>query len=102
MSQFVAWIYNTWQQVPVAVRAGVSLFVMGLVTAGMAFGWHFPTDWLDAKLQVAAFWVFIVPVAYGLFQKQIWPPLFAWILTVLGLAYTAQVGKRPLRLVKGA
>ncbi len=101
MSLAIAWIYNTWAKVPAAVRAGLSLFVMALVTAGMAFGWHFPTDWVDAKQEIALFWVFIVPVAYGLFQKWIWPPLFAWLLTLLHLGYTAQVGKsKPLLLIK--
>ena len=96
MSAIVVWIYNTWAKVPAPLRAGLSLFAIGLVAVALAFGWKWPTDWADAKAEVAAFWLVVVPAAYGLFQKWLWPPLLAWLLTFLGLAYTSTK-----RLVKG-
>jgi hypothetical protein len=81
-------IYAYWQMVPAGVRAGLGLLVMGVVAAGLAFGWRFPADWADAKEQLAAFWLIVVPIAYGIFQKSIWPPLFEWVLSLMGLAQT--------------
>ena len=90
MQSLIAAIYAYWQKIPAGVRAGITLLVLGVVAAGFAFGWHFPTSWVDAKEQVAAFWLVVVPIAYGIFQKSIWPPLFAWILVLLGLAPTVE------------
>ena len=88
MASIIAWLYNHWQLVPAGVRAGLSLLIMGVISAGLAFGWHFPSSWVDAQEQLAAFWIVLVPIAVGIFQKSIWPPLFAWILTLLGLTYS--------------
>ena len=85
MQNLVVTIYNTWMLVPAGVRAGVVLLVTAVVSMGMAFAWHFPADWADAREQLAAFWLVVVPVAVGIFQKSIWPPLFAWILQRLGM-----------------
>lgn len=86
----IAAIFAGWQKVPAGIRAGVGLFVVGIVSTGMAFGWHWPADLADAKEQVAAFWLILVPAAYGLFQKTIWPPLWAWLLSLLALAPTIE------------
>ena len=101
MQNAIIWIHNLWQQIPAGVRAGLGLLVMGVVAAGLSFGWHFPADWADAREQLAAFWLVVVPIAYGIFQKSIWPPLFTWLLAQFGLVFTAQFGKKPLLLVKG-
>lgn len=96
MQNILATIYAYWQKIPEGVRAGLGLLVMGVVAAGLAFGWHFPADWADAKAELAAFWLVVVPIAYGIFQKSVWPPLFDWILTLLGLASTID-GKELVR-----
>lgn len=85
MQTIVTTLYNLWAQIPAGVRAGVSLLIAGVVATGMAFGWHWPSSWADVSAQVAAFWLVLVPVVVGIFQKSIWPPLFAWILSLLHL-----------------
>ena len=86
MQAILVRIYALWQQIPAGVRAGLGLLVMGVFAAGLSFGWHFPADWADAKEQLAAFWLIVVPVAYGIFQKSLWPALFDWFLTLLDLS----------------
>jgi hypothetical protein len=89
MQNIITTIYKDWQQVPVGVRSGVSMLVAAVVATGMAFGWHWPTDWADVQAQVAAFWLVVVPVVVAVWQKSVWPPLFAWILSLLGMGLDA-------------
>ena len=94
MTSFITWLYGIWQSIPAGVRAGVVTLAVTLVSLGMAFGWVFPSDWTSALKEVAAFWLVAGPIAWQVFQKSLWPPLFAWILTFLGLAPT--IDKRQL------
>ena len=96
MQSIITTLYNLWQQVPAGVRAGISLLVAGVIATGMAFGWHWPTSWTDVQAQVAAFWLVVVPVVVGIFQKSIWPPLFAWILSLLHLGVISSPSRREL------
>jgi ABC-type sulfate transport system permease subunit len=99
MNSVVAYIYNLWQQIPAGVRAGLTLLVVAVFSTALSFGWKLPTDWANAQEQVAAFWLVLVPVVVAVWQKSIWPPLFAWILTLLGLQ---PVFGHRLTLVKAA
>lgn len=93
----LAKVYAGWEWLSPGIRAGVSLFVVSLIGVGLAFGWQWPSNWTDAKAEIAAFWVVIIPAAYGLFQKYIWPPVLAAILKMLGLSVTvAATGRRVL------
>jgi hypothetical protein len=85
MQALVKNIYNAWVQVPAGVRAGISLAFAALIGLIWAFNWALPTDWAGAKEQIVAFWVIAAPVLWGIFQKSIWPPLFAWLLQLLAL-----------------
>jgi hypothetical protein len=96
MQLWITWLYGLWQQIPAGVRAGVSLLVAGVIATGMAFGWRWPTDWADVQAQVAAFWLVLVPVALGIFQKSIWPPLFAWLLSLIKLGVVEIPGQTAL------
>ena len=102
MQKIVQTIYNAWVKIPAGLRAGFVAFVAVLVTAALAFTWRFPNNWAEAKDEVNLFLLFIVPIAYAAFQKTIWPPLFAWLLTLLQLQYTASAAMQPPQLVKAA
>jgi hypothetical protein len=88
MTSFISWLYGTWEAIPAGVRAGIAAVVVALVSAGLAFGWSFPSNWADALKEVSAFWLVAGPVAWQVFQKSLWPPLFAWLLTLIGLEPT--------------
>jgi hypothetical protein len=88
MQNIIVTIYTYWQKLPAGLRAGLVLLVTAVVATALAFGWTLPSNWADAKAEVAAFWLVLVPVIVAVFQKSVWPPLFAWILTLLGLAPT--------------
>ena len=83
-------IYAAWQKLPAGLRAGFTLLVTAIIATALAFGWRLPTDWADAQEQVAAFWLVLVPVVVAVFQKSVWPPLFAYILSLAGLAPTVE------------
>lgn len=103
MGSLIAWIYNKWAKVPVALQAGVTALVVAVIAIGMAFGWHWPSDWADVQAQVAAFWLVAAPIAWGIFQKQIWPPLFAWIISMLGMYYVGGIqGAKTRSVLKAA
>ena len=90
MTSFVRLVYAYWQKLPAGLRAGLVLLVTAVVATALAFGWRLPSDWADAKAEVAAYWLVLVPVIVAVFQKSVWPPLFAWILTLLELAPTIE------------
>ena len=88
MTALIQTIYAYWQKIPAGIRAGLSLLGAAVLATVLAFGWRIPSDWADAQAQIAAFWLILVPVVVGIFQKSIWPPLFAWLLSQLQLAPT--------------
>lgn len=95
---FIATIYGAWQNLPAGLRAGITVLVMGVIATAAAFGWTIPTDWVNAVAQIHAFWLVVVPVALAIFQKSVWPPLFAYILSLLGLTALVAPGE-PRRLI---
>ena len=96
MQNIIATIYAYWQKLPAGVRTALSYSVAVLVAAAIglsqAFGWAIPGSIAGAKAEVIAFLTYAVPVlavlAAQLIRSQIWPPVFAWILSLLGLAPT--------------
>ena len=90
MQQLIGTIYAKWQKLPKGFRAGLTILGTAILATVLAFGWRLPTDWIDAQAQLAAFWLVLVPVVVAVFQKSVWPPLFAWWLAQLGLAPTIE------------
>lgn len=94
MASFISTVYFYWQKVNPGIRAGISLFVMGILGAVLAFGWTWPSDWVNFTGQIHAFWILLVPAVYALFQKDLWPPVLAYVLKLFGL--TAAADKKSL------
>jgi len=92
----IQYIYGLWMLIPAGVRAGFSLGFAAFVGLVLAFNWTLPANWLGVRTEITAFWAVAFPVLFGVFQKSIWPPLFAWILSLLGLEPSTD-GKALLR-----
>lgn len=113
MASIIQTLYNLWQRLPTAVQG--ALIVLAFAVYVFAAGYTFvipagfvvldPATWHLLFTVGAGFVVALWAAVFPIVRDKLWPALFAWILTLLGLTVVpgpvSLLGRPTTRLVKG-
>jgi hypothetical protein len=93
VTNIVAAIVNFWDGLPEWLRKGLRDAAIGAVAAVVALNLAIPGTLDQAKAEGLTAYVAAGAAALAIVRVELLPYLLSWLLSQLGLYYTAQVGK---------
>jgi hypothetical protein len=90
-ASLVAKIHNAWLLLPLWARTGIGSIVAAVLALAFAFGFSWPTSWVDLQAQALAFAVVAIPTVIAVFKSNLLPGIVTWFLGTFGYAPASRV-----------